>query len=186
MSSDTKVMKSPWGEEFTMNEEDSRRFERLEDTVGKTYDLLREQADRFNQFRLDSTTVKGDHERRLALLESTTERRSAFKSGAIMAATGAFFGAVAAAIGRKTGFWMLLACIMFAGCALTPEETRTIANEVRQETHADGTPLTPAEIEERIKEKGAEKKKNKGWGIALTLLQVAIMVGSSLTKKAVL
>ena len=80
---------------------------------------------------------------------------------------------------------VFLALPLLCGCALTAEETRVIANEVRQETHADGTPLTPAEIEARIKEKGAEKKKNKGWGIALVLLQTGLMIVGSLGKKVV-
>lgn len=87
---------------------------------------------------------------------------------------------------KMIGIAVLASVAMLSGCALTPEERRDIANEVRTETHDDGTPLTPEEKAKRIEEKGAEKKKNKGWGVALTLLQAAIMIGSSLTKKAVL
>jgi hypothetical protein len=77
-------------------------------------------------------------------------------------------------------------CCLQVGCALTPEEKRDIVREIKAETRADGTPLTPEETADRIEEKGAERKKSKGWGIALVLLQAALMIGGSLTKKAVL
>jgi len=177
---DTAILKSLTNEEYTVSESELRDW--MSDISKDLKHAIAQQA----MHSQESAVYRASNDARVKNLEDHLERRSAFKSGLTMSGIGAFFGLLGAWLARKMGVGIILACVLLVGCALTPEETRTIAAEVRSETHEDGTPLTPAEIETRIKEKGAEKKKNKGWGIALTLLQVAIMVGSSLTKKAVL
>lgn len=125
--SDTAILKVPGGwppyEELEMNEEISKRFDRLDDTHGKMFDLLRDQAEKFNEHRTNSQVSRQNHELRLVALEANIERRSALKSGLTMAGIGAFFGALAAAIGKKTGLWTLLALMLLVGCG-TPESLR--------------------------------------------------------------
>ena len=91
--------------DLKMDAEIANRFDRLDDTHGKMFDLLRDQAEKFNQHRVESTQFRTAFDARIANLEGTVERRSALKSGSIMAGIGALAGAVAAAIGKKTGLW---------------------------------------------------------------------------------
>jgi len=106
-----------------MDEEASNRFDRLDDTCGKLFDLLRTHSDQFNQHRVDTSVLRASLEQRVALLESTSERRSALRSGLTMAGIGAFFGALAAAVGKKTGLWTLALAALLCGCG-TPESVK--------------------------------------------------------------
>ena len=95
---DTKIW-SPWKEESVVSEHEIREW--MSDISKDLKHAIAQNA----VHAQESAVYKAKNDARVQNLEDHLERRSAVKSGALMAGMGAFFGAVAAALGRKTGWW---------------------------------------------------------------------------------
>jgi hypothetical protein len=116
--SDTKILPSHWLEEGPeVSEHELRAW--MADISKDLKESIASQA-RHSQ---ESAVYRAANDARVKNLEDHIERRSAFKSGLTMAGIATFFGALAAAIGRKTGLWALLAVVILAGCG-TPESLK--------------------------------------------------------------
>lgn len=115
---DTAILPSHWlSEGPNVSENDLRHW--MEDISKDLKESIAQQA-RHSQ---ESAVYRASNDARVKNIEDHMEKRSAFKSGLTMAGIGAFFGALAAAIGKKTGLWTLALAALLVGCG-TPESVK--------------------------------------------------------------
>ena len=92
--SDTGVW-TPWKEDVEMNEEISKRFDRIDDVHGKIFSLVRDTNERLSEHLIADGSSKENHKQRIEVLEKANEARKGWSSNIIIAAIAATFGAVA-------------------------------------------------------------------------------------------
>ena len=90
---------TPWKEDVEMNEEISKRFDRIDDVHGKIFSLVRDTNERLSTHLIADGSLKENHKQRIEVLEKANESRKGWSSNIIIAAIAAAFGAVAGYFG---------------------------------------------------------------------------------------
>ena len=90
---------TPWKEDVEMNEEISKRFDRIDDIHGKIFSLVRETNERLSEHLIGDGASKENHLGRIVSLEKANEARKGWSQNIIIAAIAAAFGAVAGYFG---------------------------------------------------------------------------------------